>query len=290
MLGSALLKRLEHHSGISVLATAQKWDSQIAYAPNIELGCLDITDAQQVRSVILGYQPDIIVHAAALTQADTCELDHLLCWKTNVTATRFLLTAAAEVKSRFIFLSTDFVFSGASGPYREEDVTEPVNYYGCSKMIAEQSVKAYPYQWNIIRTVLVYGSPSAGGRQNLFSWVLNSLKNRERIQVVNDQIRTPTFIEDLVNSLHTLIHTPINGVFHISGKDTCSPYEFSNKVAAVFEKDAGCIVPVHSGIFSQPAIRPPKTGFVIEKARALLNFEPKSIEEALQNLKKEYGQ
>src|SRR5678815_5514527 len=116
-------------------------------------------------------RPDMIIHAAALTKVDECELDHIACWNVNLTATRFLVDAAKKVNAFFIFVSTDFVFDGSGGPYLEEGAVNPVSYYGSSKVAAEKAVAESGLAYAIARTCLVYGDMVTGTRSNIISWV-----------------------------------------------------------------------------------------------------------------------
>jgi dTDP-4-dehydrorhamnose reductase len=250
---------------------------------------LDITDAVAVNDVLQKYQPAVIIHAAALTQVDTCEMNKALCWNSNVTATRFLLDAAAQIQSHFIFISTDFVFSGDSGPYQEADETSPVNYYGSSKVAAEKSVMDYPFAWTIVRTVLVYGINEDASRSNIFNWVYGSLKSRKPIKVVNDQFRTPTYVNDLVKGIELIINKKATGIYHLSGRDELTPYQVAIKIAEEFGFGNTLISETNASDFSQPALRPSRTGFIIDKAKRELGYVPVSFEEGLSELKRLTG-
>ncbi|MFM2358652.1 MAG: hypothetical protein RLY16_645, partial [Bacteroidota bacterium] len=171
LLGQHLINHLLLHTNIQVLATG-KGEPRLPFqvSAKYQYESLDITDGVLVNTFLKMHQPNVIIHAAAMTQPDPCELDPIGCWLVNVTATRFLLDAAASIKARFIYISTDFVFDGTAGPYVETDTPSPVNYYGSSKLAAEKSVETYPFDWCIIRTVLVYGNVLVGTRANIVSW------------------------------------------------------------------------------------------------------------------------
>jgi dTDP-4-dehydrorhamnose reductase len=242
---------------------------------------VDITDALEIRKCISDFSPDYIVHAAAWTQVDQCEINKIGCWNNNVTATRFLLYAAEEIKAHFIYVSTDFVFNGKEGPYGEEDIPEPVNYYGSSKLAAERAVMNYQGSWTIVRTVLVYGLTTMGTRSNLVSWVKDSLEKRNPIRVVDDQFRTPTYAGDLADGIEKIIEQKACGIYHISGQETLTPYGMAQLTASFFNLDLGMIERVNASIFTQPATRPPRTGFRIDKARNVIGYEPHGFLESL---------
>jgi dTDP-4-dehydrorhamnose reductase len=245
---------------------------------------LDLTDGVAVNDFVLASKPDVIIHAAAMTQPDPCEENPIACWLINVTATRFLLDAAAIIAARFIFLSTDFVFDGLDGPYRETDCTGPVNYYGSSKLAAEKAVEERGINWAIIRTVLVYGNILVGNRSNVISWVKDNLENGRPIKVVSDQSRTPTYVDDLVKGIALVLEKNASGIYHISGADEMSPYDMAVATADYLQLDKTLMTQVNASTFTQPAQRPLKTGFIIEKARKDLGYEPIGFKDSLQKM------
>lgn len=248
---------------------------------------MDITDGLQVHGVMSREQPNVVVHAAALTQVDECEQDPRRCENINIQGASQVLTDAEMFSSHFIYISTDFVFDGEKGNYTEEDDTNPVSWYGFTKMQAEAMVQTSTIPWAIVRTCLVYGKVFDGTRSNIINWVRDSLQQGKTIKVVADQWRTPTYVEDLVKGILLIIKKKAEGVFHISGKDFLSPYMMAVQTAGYFKLDAGKIEKVDGGTFTQPGRRPLKTGFVIEKARRELGYEPISFEEGLEKMKNE---
>jgi len=246
---------------------------------------MDFTDQEAVKNVFREHRPAIIVHAGAMSRPDECELDRSKAYKINTEATAALLSEATEYKSSFIYISTDFVFDGEKGMYTEEDIPGPVNFYGQTKLDAEKTVKQYKYSWSIVRTVLVYGKPMSG-RSNILTVVKDKLEKGEEYRVVDDQVRTPTYVGDLASAIVTMIKYKTNGIFHISGEDILTPYEMACKAADYLCLNKELIKRVTANTFSQPAKRPPRTGFIIEKARKELVFSPISF---LEGLKKTFG-
>lgn len=254
---------------------------------------MDITDAQSVARVFAITQPEVVVHAAAMTQVDDCELDPGQCERTNVQGTAHVLTEAEIYSRHFIYISTDFVFDGEKGNYSEDDDLKPVSYYGFTKMQAEALVQTGDMPWSIVRTCLVYGNVLQGTRSNIISWVRDSLQQGKRIRVVSDQYRTPTYVEDLAKGISLIIDRKAEGVFHISGKDLLTPYDMAVKTAELLQLDQSLIEKVDASSFTQPGKRPPRTGFNIEKARRELGYEPLSFNKGLGrmlnlNLNKEF--
>ena len=285
LLGQELVKQLTEEGTSAVIATS-KGDCRLpeAIAAKVTFIELDITVGERVAEVLERVQPDCILHAAAMTQVDDCENDKQHCYNINVGGTRFLIDGAKRAGSRFIYISTDFVFDGLSGPYSEDDVPAPVNYYGSTKLAAENAVKESGLNWNIIRTVLVYGNSVQGSRSNIVTWVKKSLEEGKNIKVVCDQWRTPTFVEDLAKGTRMVINKKANGIYHLSGKDLLTPYDMAIQTAAVLGLDERLIEKVDANNFNQCGERPKKTGFIIGKAKKELGFEPLSFQESLEKI------
>jgi dTDP-4-dehydrorhamnose reductase len=279
LLGKRLVTKLSgsEHQVIATSRTA----FEAGTLKNIDFRILDITDGPAVNVLINQVRPDVIVHAAAMTQVDQCELNKIDCWNTNVTATRFIVDAAKETESRIIFISTDFVFDGNHGPYREEDEPNPVNYYGSSKLGAEKAVMESGLDWAIVRTVLVVGTTAHGQRQNLLSWVQEKLEKGESIKVVDDQVRTPTFVDDLAEGILLVLEKNAKGIYHIAGKDTLTPFQMAIKTAEFLHLDTNLVQKADANTFTQAALRPPTTGFIIDKAKRELSYSPHSFNDVL---------
>lgn len=272
LLGQKLVKLLAADASIHTVATAR----QPLYQPvqNAGYAQLDIADKRQVEEVIRSVKPDVVINTAAATQVDWCELHPDECFHINTEAVSYLLKACEKVGSAFIQLSTDFIFDGTRGPLDETALPNPVNVYGVSKLKAEQLVMNYPLPWCIIRTVLVYGVAKPMTRSNIVLWVKESLEQGKKIQVVTDQLRTPTLAEDLAQGCYLAIKHRASGLFHISGEEMMSPYDIAIQTARFFSLDETLITPADSHSFRQPAKRPLITGFIINKAKQLLGYKP----------------
>jgi dTDP-4-dehydrorhamnose reductase len=147
-------------------------------------------------------------------------------------------------------------------------------------MEAEQAVQEYAHDFAIVRTVLVYGKNNTG-RSNILTLVKEKLEKGEEHNVVDDQLRTPTYAEDVAKGVVTIIEKKAKGIYHLAGKDVMTPYQMAIKVAEHLKLDKSLLKRVTAADFSQPAIRPPRTIFSIEKARKELGYEPVSFEEGL---------
>ena len=285
LLGQHLTKQLLE-KGYTVIATGKgdariqfkEWEHQYLYYP------LDITDANAVQLIMSTVQPEVVVHAAAMTQVDECELHPEKCERVNVTGTSQILVDAEMYSQHFIYISTDFVFDGETGNYKEEDDLRPVSYYGFTKMQAEAITETSTISWAIVRTCLVYGNALQGTRNNIITWAKSNLEQGKDIKVVADQYRTPTYVEDLAKGIALIIEKKAEGIYHISGKDLLTPYEMAVQTANLFNLDKSHIEKVDAATFKQPGRRPPKTGFIIDKARKDLGYEPVSFTEGLKKM------
>ncbi len=282
MVGSALVGRLKE-SPHQILATGKgacrlpssMLSDKLRYMP------VELTSATAVNTMVQEFAPELIIHGAAMTQVDDCEMNKEGCYNINVDATALLIAAAEQVGSRFCYLSTDFVFDGKAGPYREEDETCPINHYGKTKELAEQIVRKSTLAWSIARTVLLYGKADHITRSNFIYWVKDNLEIGKKINVVNDQLRTPTYIPDFVDGIMKIIEMEATGLFHISGKDQMTPFEMANAVADHLGLNRSLISPVDASTFTQIGERPLKTGFMIDKAKKELGFSPIGFKESL---------
>lgn len=263
-----------------VIATG-KGDCRLPFKQeNFIYETLDFTDRERVQAVFQKHLPQIIIHGGAISKPDDCELNRENAFRINVTGTIHLLEEAAALTSFFVYISSDFVFSGEKGMYREEDETGPVNYYGQTKLLAEGEVMKYPHQWSIVRTVLVYGDPKEG-RNNLLTMVAAALKKGETLSIYDDQVRTPTYVEDLAEGIVSIVEKKAGGIFHLSGEEVATPYGMACAVADYLKLDKNSIKKVTAETFEQPAKRPPKTGFDISRAKRELGYQPVSFAEGL---------
>jgi dTDP-4-dehydrorhamnose reductase len=270
---------LENDPSVTLIATAR--GKSVLPITKGEFHNLDITDGQAVDDVFARTRPDVVINTAAMTQVDQCETEREACWTANVTSVENLVAACIKYSTHLVHVSTDFIFDGTRGPLDENEKPNPVNYYGESKLAAEEVVKKSKAGWSILRTVLVFGITRDMSRSNIVLWVKNSLEQGKNIQVVNDQWRTPTLAEDLAQGCYLAAKKKATGIYNISGKDFLTPYDIAIATADYFKLDKSLVNVTDSTKFTQPAKRPPKTGFIIDKARTDLGYEPRSFAEGL---------
>jgi dTDP-4-dehydrorhamnose reductase len=281
LLGQKLVAALRHDPEVQLIATSRGADrTPIPLGPQYR--SMDITVQAEVDGVFASTTPYVVIHTAAMTNVDACELDPAACELQNVTATEYLVQAAKRQDSHFILLSTDFIFDGSNGPYREEDPPAPLSIYGHSKLKAEQVVMAAELaKWAIARTIIVYGIAEGLSRSNVVLWAKSALEKGQPIQVVDDQWRMPTLAEDLADGCIRIAKRGATGIYHLCGPDGMSILELVQRVGAFFHLNTSVISPVKSDMLGQPAKRPPRTGFILDKARHDLGYAPRGFEEGL---------
>ncbi len=285
LLGQKLTTLLDQKADIQTIATARK---PVGYAvTRTQFRILDVTDPIQTEKVIQEVKPNVIIHTAAMTQVDQCETEKEKCWLNNVTAVENLVTVCSKTNTRLIHVSTDFIFDGSHGPLDESAKPNPLSYYGESKLAAELVIQKSNIDWAILRTVLVFGVTKDMSRSNIVLWVKKSLEEGKTINVVNDQWRTPTLAEDLAMGCYLAAQKKAKGIYNISGYEMMTPYEIAIKTAEFFGLDKSLIKQTDSTQFKQPAARPPKTGFIIDKAKKELGYQPRSFVEGLSLLKEQ---
>jgi dTDP-4-dehydrorhamnose reductase len=279
LLGQKLILKLAPDPNFEVLGIS-KGDNRIR-SVIFRYMEVDVCNKEQVQSIFSVFKPDIVIHTAAMTNVDACETDKKGCLALNVQAVKNLLEAAEKCKSHFIHLSTDFIFDGLSGPYDETAIPNPLSFYGHSKLDSEDLVKGYPFSWAIARTVLVYGVVPDLSRTNIVLWAKGALEKGNPINVVNDHFRTPTLAEDLADGCILLAKGKHQGIYNISGPNFMSILELVERVAKFFNLPLELIKPISANTLNQAAIRPPRTGFIIDKAKNDLGFEPMEFEQGL---------
>ena len=285
MLGQRLTEYYLSKPNIEVYCTSNEDES---FIKEVEYDKIDLADKKSVKKAINKFFPDVIINAAAYTAVDKCESEKELAWKINVTGVENLIHYAKATDSRIIHVSTDYVFDGEAGPYDETQTPNPISYYGRTKLASENSLKTSGIPHAIIRTNVLYG-PAKYGRPDFVKWVVTSLRDGKEINIVDDQINNPTFLDDLVNGIDGLIRFKKSGLYNIGGKEFLDRYEFTLRIAEFFELDQSKIKRIKTADLNQPARRPLKSGLIILKAETEIGYKPHTIEESLQVMKRELG-
>jgi dTDP-4-dehydrorhamnose reductase len=286
LLGQKITENILLNKQYNLIATS-KGSNRYPVKDGYVYAEMDILDPGQVRNVVAQYKPDAIIHTAAMTNVDTCQVEKKLAHALNVEAVKTLVAVCETMNIQLIHLSTDFVFDGEQGPYEESAEPNPLSYYGQTKVEAEELVKNSHCRWSIIRTILVYGIVKDMSRSNIVLWAKNALEKAAPLNVVNDQWRMPTLAEDLAWACLAAVEKEVTGIYHVSGKDMMSVSELVGRVADYFNLDKSLMTEVSSSTLNQSAARPKRTGFILDKAIRDLNYQPHSFEEGIAILERQ---
>jgi dTDP-4-dehydrorhamnose reductase len=281
LLGQKLATLLLPRTDVQLLATSRGENKLAEIFPTLPFASMDVTNREEVERVVAEFKPTHLIHTAAMTNVDQCETDKAGALRLNRDAVAYVVEACEKHNVHLIHLSTDFIFDGEDGPYDEEAEGNPISFYGETKLMAEELVKQATCKWAILRTVLVYGVVHDYGRTNIVLWVRDSLRAGKVIKVVTDQFRTPTLAEDLAMGCWLAVEHNAEGIYNISGREMYTPYDMALLVADYFKLDKSLIDKADGSTFTQPAKRPPRTGFIITKAERELGYRPHTFEQGI---------
>ena len=241
---------------------------------------LDITNSLFVKDMVAAISPDIIINLAALTNVDLCESNPDLAHAINFQGVKNLVNV---FKGPIIHLSTDYVFDGKLGQYKENDITNPINVYGVTKYKAEKILLEKSKESLVIRTNVLYDYQSKA-KSSFLNWVVDSLKRGEKIKVVNDQFNNPTWTDSISVVIDRAIKADLNGLIHWGDFDWISRYDFANKIADKFNLQSNLIEPIKTEELNQVAPRPLNGGLDTTLAQDLLRLEPPQIDDCLDQI------
>ncbi len=274
-LGRALLRESSKHN-IDALGTYNRTSHERGIP-------MDITDQEHVHATMQRLKPEWIIHAAAMTDVDRCEREPNKAWQANALGTKNVVEAGRECGARVMYISTDYVFDGEHGPYAEEDATHPIIVYGESKLAGERFTLAEPD--NVVARVCVLYGPD---KPNFVTWVVESLRADTPINVVNDQYNTPTYTNNCAHALFRLCERHLSGIYHVSGREQLSRYDFARAIADVFGLNSKLINVTSTDMLRQQARRPMNSSLRVEKAERALGMRLADVHEGLSALRDEW--
>ena len=287
LLGQKLVKLLSAIPEVELLATSTGIN-RISSATGYDYKSLDITNRDDVLAMSKAFKPTAIINTAAITLVDLCETEQELCQRVNVTAVGYLLEAATAEQAHLLQVSTDFVFNGQAGPYRETDTPDPLSVYSKSKFDAECLLTSSEYRnWSIARTMIIYGVGENMSRSNIVLWARKALRDSLDMNVVGDQFRSPTLAEDLAEGCWQILKHKARGIYHLSGPETMSILAMVYAIAAYYGFDLSKVKEIDTASLGQPAARPPRTGFIIDKASTELGYSPRTLIQGLELIDKQ---
>jgi dTDP-4-dehydrorhamnose reductase len=243
---------------------------------------LDIANRMDVATLIQKLNPSYIIHTAALTNVDHCERDKRLAWNINVEGTKHIAETARKMNAKLIYISTDYVFDGDKGMYKEDIPTNPIDFYGETKLEGEKVVKDLRLRDHIIvRPSVLYGWNPI--KLNFVTWVMQELKKGKGINIVKDQLNTPTLADNLAELILELIERDETGIFHASGSERISRFDFAIKIAEIFNLNKDLIKPITSDQLNWIAKRPMDSSLDTSKISRI--EKPLNIEDALTKMR-----
>jgi dTDP-4-dehydrorhamnose reductase len=279
LLGQKVTELLSQSQSYSLHLTSSQ-ESSVIPSDQAPYTRMDVTDRKQVTKVVEELQPDTIVNTAAITNVDSCETDREAAWRVNVNGVENIVHAAKLTGAHVVQLSTDYVFDGKGGPYAEDDRPNPISYYGRTKLASENLLRTSGVPHTIVRTMVLYGH-ARRVKPNFALWLVSELRQGRPVRVVSDQVGSPTFVDDLAFGVVKIVELRKQGIYHVSGPDLVSRYDFARELARVFRFNPKLVSPVTTASLRQPAPRPLKSGFIILKAQTELNLVMSGMENGL---------
>lgn len=275
MLGSAIMMTpTDHHL----------WGTYLGQKPKSnKILELDITNRESVEQILQNCNPDAIIHTAALTNVDFCENNPDLAKKVNVDGTQYLIQFAKEIKSYFLYISTDSVFDGEKGNYKEEDITNPLNIYAQTKY--EGELKVLNYQKSSIIRTNIYGFNWLP-KQSIVEWILNTLRKEENINLFKDVHFSPILVNNLSEILFEIIERKLTGVYHVAGSDSITKLGFGKLIAEMYNLKEDLINPISIKSLNLKAQRPLNPSLNCEKIQKKVKTKLLTVKKGLSLFKK----
>jgi dTDP-4-dehydrorhamnose reductase len=245
----------------------------------------DITERDKTVMAVTCSDPDVVIHCAAMTDVDGCEENPERAHSINSAGTAHIAESCAECNARLVYLSTDHVFDGVSGPYSENDVPAPVNVYGQSKFEGEKNVYTdNSYNPLIFRISVPFGERIEDSAHNYYSWLADQLRQKNTVRIADDQFTTPAYFEECARVLWSLVKTDIGGIIHYGTSDRLSRYNMALEICEVMGLSSENVQPVKTSDLDFKAKRPLESGFDTGKVSEILSMRPLSFKEALREI------
>lgn len=286
LLGQAIISLFTRETDYELITSSVEDKPFLEYGHKYEK--LDITNKEEVKKLIGYYEPNVIINCAAFTEVDKCETERELCWRLNVDGVKNIIIASKKCDAKIIHFSTDYIFDGKNGPYTEDATPNPLSFYGRSKLASENALISSGIEHVIIRTMVLYGIGNSI-KKNFALWLVETLKKKQPVTIVTDQIGNSTIADDLAYGTYKIIEKNRTGIYNIAGKDILSRYDFALKLCEVFGFDKKLVSPILTSDLSQPAPRPLNSGLIVLKAEADLGIKLMDSLESLRLLKIQLG-
>ena len=273
-IGSYLVKRFSVSHDVMGTCLSKPWKGLVH---------MDMCDEASIAAVFSRFKPETVIIAAAVPNVDFCEQNNDVSYRVNVAGVRNVADACRKSGSKIVFFSTDYIFDGKSGPYDENAAPTPINYYGLNKLEGEGIVREVEKHL-IVRTTIVYGWEQVS--KNFADKFIKSLRAGQPFKVPTDQFGNPTYVENLTKAVQEMVEKDRQGIYNVSGSEYCNRYDFALRIAEIFNLDKKLVIGVTTAELNQPAKRPLRAGFKVEKFRRELSTKLLNIDEGLRLMKK----
>ena len=249
---------------------------------------VELTDTAALERLFQQTRPDLVIHLAAIADIGAAERDPQRATAVNVSATSTIVRLCERHGARLLFVSTECVFDGQRGFYREDETPRPTTHYGQTKWEAEQEVAWLAESWSIVRTSIVYGWPHPGKR-NFAPWLIENLRSGRPYLAPTDVLRTPVYVEHLVDGIASLVEGGHTGIQHVAGRDWVSMHEFATAIANAFRLDVNLVQPADPDTQARAgaSTRPDRLGLDCRETMRRLNLEHPCLAEGIAALKAE---
>ena len=237
---------------------------------------MDLLNHEMISNVMSEKKPDVVIHLGAMTAVDLCETDQDSAFKINSQATEILAKECSKINSFMVYVSTDYVFDGNTGMYEENDTTNPLGFYGKSKLLGEKSIQNFSSNWCIARTSTPFGLHPT--KKSFPIWVIENLQKQKQIDVLTDQFTSPTYVPSLSRMLIEISERHLTGIIHVAGASKISRYEMASLVSDKLGLDGKLLREISINDIKWEAQRPKASSLNVSKAISTLNQKPQKID------------
>jgi dTDP-4-dehydrorhamnose reductase len=237
---------------------------------------MDLKNHEMISSVLTEKKPEIVIHLGAMTGVDLCEKERTSASEINTKATEIIAKECSKLNSFLVYVSTDYVFDGNLGMYKEDNVTNPLGFYGESKLEGEKVVQNFSTNWCIARTSTPFGLHPT--KKSFPMWVIENLQKQKQIDVLTDQFTSPTYVPSLSRMLIEISERHLTGIIHVAGASKISRYEMASLVSDKLGLDGKLLREISINDIKWEAQRPKDSSLNVSKAISTLNQKPQKID------------
>jgi len=251
-------------------------ESKPEYGDSVKM---DLKNYEMISSVLTEIKPDVVIHLGAMTGVDLCEKEKTSASEINTKATEIIAKECSKLNSFLVYVSTDYVFDGNFGMYKEDDVANPLGFYGKSKLEGEKAVQNFSTNWCIARTSTPFGLHPT--KKSFPVWVIENLQKQKQIDVLIDQFTSPTYIPNLSRMLIEISERRITGIIHVAGASKISRYQMASMVSDKLNLDGTLLKQISIDKMKWVAQRPKDSSLDVSRASSILKEKPQKIDQSL---------